>query len=225
MAVAAGVAVAEPWELTLDDIADQRAYEREREEFRRRVIAVKKKRRVPVGPVVTITFESRLTMRFQVQEMARAEKMVTDDQILHELAVYNRLIPAPGELSATLFLELTSEDELRRWLPALVGIESSLVLRISTAPGGPDGGAGAAEVTVRGVPEEDHRAALTRPDVTSAVHYVRFSFTPDEVEAFRTGVVALAVDHPAYPDGAAGVVLGEEIRAELLADLEGRSYI
>ena len=82
--------------LTLDDIADQRAYERERDEFRARVIAVKKLRRISVGPVITLTFESRLTMRFQVQEMARAEKMVSDEQIQHELDVYNRLLPAPA---------------------------------------------------------------------------------------------------------------------------------
>ena len=112
--------------LTLADIADQRAYERERDEFRARVIAVKKLRRVSIGPVVTLTFESRLTMRFQVQEMARAEKMTTDEQIQHELDVYNRLLPSPGELSATLFLELTSEDQLRTWLPRLVGIERAV---------------------------------------------------------------------------------------------------
>ena len=103
--------------LTLDDIVDQRAYERERHEFRSRVIAAKKLRRISVGPVITLTFESRLTMRFQVQEMARAEKMITDEQIQHELDVYNRLLPAPGELSATLFLSSPREQELRTWLP------------------------------------------------------------------------------------------------------------
>ena len=83
-----------------------------------------------IGPVITLTFESRLTMRFQVQEMARAEKMVSDQQIQHELDVYNRLLPAAGELSATLFLELTSEEQLRTWLPRLVGVERSCQLRI-----------------------------------------------------------------------------------------------
>ena len=82
--------------LTLEDIADQRAYERERDEFRAQVIAAKKLRRMSVGPVITLVFENRLTIRFQVQEMARAEKMVTDQQIQHELDVYNRLLPARG---------------------------------------------------------------------------------------------------------------------------------
>ena len=199
--------------LTLDDIADQRAYERERDEFRRTVIAEKKLRRITVGPVVTLTFESRTTVRFQVQEMARAEKLTTDEQIQHELDVYNRLLPSPGELSATLFLELTTEEQLRTWLPKLVGIEESIALRI---------GEGAGMHLVRSVPEEEHRVQLTRPDVTSAVHYVRFPFTPAEVAAFTVGPVSLIVNHPEYPDGRPGVVLGDVTRALLAGDLTAR---
>jgi hypothetical protein len=201
--------------LTLDDIADQRAYERERDQFRAQVIAVKKLRRISVGPVVTMTFESRLTMRFQVQEMARTERMVSDEQIQHELDVYNRLLPAPGELSATLFLELTSEDELRTWLPRLVGIESACELRIGQGP--------SADVIVS-TPEEEHQANLTRAATTSAVHYVRFHFTPAQSAAFaeRGAEVRLAVNHPEYPDGLPGHLLAEATRQELAADLTGR---
>jgi hypothetical protein len=198
--------------LTLDDIADQRAYERGRDEFRSRVIAVKKLRRVSVGPVITLTFENRLTMRFQVQEMARAEKMFSDEQIQHELDVYNHLLPAPGELSATLFLELISEDELRTWLPRLVGVQQSCELRIG--PGEP------ADVVVS-APEEEHESNLTRPGTTSAVHYVRFRFTPEQVEAFTGQPVRLAVNHPEYPEGVPGTSLSEATRAELAADLSG----
>ena len=198
--------------LTLDDIADHRAYERERDEFRARVIATKKLRRISVGPVITLTFECRLTMRFQVQEMARAEKMVSDEQIQHELDVYNRLLPAPGELSATLFLELTSEEELRTWLPRLVGVEESCQFRMG------EGGPGR---VVGSIPEAEHQANLTRPETTSAVHYVRFAFTPEQIEAFAAEPVALAVDHPAYPDGLPGTVLSDATKAELLTDLGG----
>ena len=198
--------------LTLDDIADQRAYERERDGFRRAVIAHKKLRRVTVGPVVTLTFESRMTMRFQVQEMARAERMTTDEQIQHELDVYNRLLPAPGELSATLFLELTTEEQLRTWLPRLVGIERSVVLEI---------GSGVTRHVVRSVPEAEHQDQLTREEVTSAVHYVRFPFTPAEMAAFAEGPVTLLVDHTGYPDGLPGVLLSDETRAELSRDLAG----
>ena len=198
--------------LTLDDIADQRAYERERDEFRARVIAVKKLRRISVGPVITLTFESRLTMRFQVQEMARAEKMVSDDQIQHELDVYNRLLPARGELSATLFLELTTEEELRTWLPRLVGVQHSVQLRI--------GGDAPTEV-VNSTPEEEHEANLSRAETTSAVHYVRFAFTPEQVDAFTTRPVTLAVVHPEYPEGLPGTPLSDASRAELAGDLAG----
>jgi hypothetical protein len=197
-------------ELTLDDIADQRAYERERDEFRRQVIAAKKLRRVTIGPVITLTFESRLTMRFQIQEMARAEKMVSDAQIQHELDVYNRLLPAPGELSATLFLELTSEADLRKWLPKLVGVERSAELRI---------GPGDAAEVVPSTPEEDHDSRLTREETTAAVHYVRFRLTPAQVEAFVRGPVTLTINHPNYPDGLPGVVLSGATRAELASDL------
>jgi hypothetical protein len=198
--------------LTLDDIADQRAYERERDTFRRAVIAEKKLRRITIGPVVTLTFESRTTVRFQVQEMARAERMTTDREIQHELDVYNRLLPAPGELSATLFLELTSEEQLRTWLPRLVGIERSVVLRIGDGAGAP---------LVRSVPEDEHESQLTRQEVTSAVHYVRFPLTPDEVSAFSAGPVTLLVDHPEYPDGHPGVQLADATRALLDEDLAG----
>jgi hypothetical protein len=202
--------MSESRELTLDDIADQRAYERERDEFRREVIAAKKVRRVTVGPVITLTFESRLTMRFQIQEMARAEKMVSDEQIQHELDVYNRLLPSPGELSATLFLELTSDAELRKWLPALVGVERSAELRI---------GSGDAVEIVPSTPEVDHEAQLTREATTAAVHYVRFRLTPAQVEAFAGGPVTLAINHPHYPEGLPGVVLSDATRTELASDL------
>jgi hypothetical protein len=198
--------------LTLDDIADQRAYERERDAFRSEVIAAKKRRRISVGPVVTLTFESRLTMRFQVQEMARAERMATDQQIQHELDVYNRLLPGRGELSATLFLELTTEEALRTWLPRLVGVERACELRIGT---------GRSAATVPSIPEEDHQANLTREEATSAVHYVRFHFTDEQIDVFTTEPVVLAVDHPAYPEGVPGTALSETTRAELAGDLFG----
>ncbi|HAS13207.1 MAG TPA: hypothetical protein DCS55_22255, partial [Acidimicrobiaceae bacterium] len=116
--------------LTLSDIADLREYERERADFRAHVIDLKRRRRVGLGPFVTVLFENRDTIRFQIQEMARVEKLFTDEAIEGELRVYNPLVPEPGELALTLFIELTSELALRDWLPRLVGIEKSLELRI-----------------------------------------------------------------------------------------------
>ena len=191
--------------LTLDDIADLRAYERERDEYRERIIALKRVRRVPVGPVVTLVFENRDTIRFQIQEMARAEKLISDEQIQAELDVYNPLIPEAGQLSATLFVELTSEAELREWLPKLVGIERAVELRIG-------------DRVVRSVPEESHEKQLTREEITASVHYIRFELTADEVAAFDGQPVVLAVDHPAYREA---TPLSEDTRASLSRDLHG----
>ena len=116
--------------LTVEDIKDVRAYERERDEFRRHIIELKRARRIALGPIMTIVFENTDTMRWQVQEMARAERMSSDEQIAHEVETYNQIIPDEGELSATLLLELTSEPALREWLPRLVGVERSVLLSL-----------------------------------------------------------------------------------------------
>jgi hypothetical protein len=191
--------------LTLDDISDLRAYERERSAFRDRVIEMKRRRRVEVGTIITVTFESRETMRYQIQEMARVEKLISDEEIQVELDAYNPLIPEAGQLCATLFIELTSDDAMREWLPRLVGIEKSVVLRFA------DG------TEVRALTDEGHASQLTRESTTAAVHYVRFELTPDEVAAFAAGSVHLVIDHPAYDEV---VDLAPSTHAELLADLQ-----
>jgi hypothetical protein len=173
--------------LVLADIADIRAYERERPTFREHVAALKARRRLSLGTLVTVLFENRETIRFQVQEMARVEKLSTDEAIQDELDIYNPMVPEPGQLCATLFVELTSDDQVREWLPKLVGIERSIVVRL---PNGDE---------VRSIAEEQHDSQLTRPDVTAAVHYLRFEFTPAQVEHLRDGAT-LAIDHPNYLD-------------------------
>ena len=195
--------------LVLDDIADLRAYEREREQFRAEVIALKKRRRVHVGPVVTLLFENRDTIRFQIQEMARVERLISDEAIQHELDVYNPLIPEPGQVSATLFIELTSDEQLREWLPKLVGIEASVVLRL---------GEGEEVVDVHCTVDPEHALQLTREAITASVHYVGWDLTPAQVEAFGAGPVTLVVDHPEYRHEQR---LGEQTVAELRRDLHG----
>jgi hypothetical protein len=172
--------------LTLDDIVDARAYERERADFRKHIIDLKRTRRISLGPILTILFENTETMRWQVQEMARAERMLRDEQIAHEVETYNALIPEAGELSGTLFLELTSDEALREWLPKLVGIEFHIAFAL------PDGS------TVFGRPSDEDEQRLTRPDTTAAVHYLRFTLTPEQVKAFGEGPVKMVVDHPEY---------------------------
>jgi Protein of unknown function (DUF3501) len=201
-----GVGMGEIRKLGLGDIADLREYERSRPELQARVFEVKRHRRVSLGPIMSVVFENALTIRYQIQEMARVEKMTTDAQIEEELRVYNPLIPDPGELSATLFLELTDEAQLREWLPKLVGVEHSVLLELGDSE----------RTCVRCIPDEGHAAQLTREEVTASVHYIRFALSPAETIRFEAGPVFLASDHPAYQ---VEVELSAATREELLGDL------
>jgi hypothetical protein len=188
--------------LTVDDIADHRAYERERDAFQRHIIDLKRRRRIALGDLLSIVFENTDTMRWQVQEMARAERMLTDEAIAEEVTIYNELIPDDGELSGTLFIELTDDAKLREWLPKFVNVEHHVHFQLG------DGS------RVDAVPEDEER--LTRDDVTATVHYLKFRFSAEERAAFATGPVRIVVDHPEYQ---ATTELTNEQRAELAVDL------
>jgi hypothetical protein len=188
--------------LTFDDIKDLREYERERDEFRRHIVEMKKRRRVQLGDLVTITFENTDTMRFQVQEMARIERMLTDEQIRTELDMYNQLIPESNELSGTLFIEIDDKERLYEWLPKLVGVQRAVSIWLH------DGS------SVPSTPEDEER--LTREETTTTVHYLKFRFAPEQVDAFAAGPARIVVDHPNYN---AVVQLTEEQRSELVEDL------
>jgi hypothetical protein len=192
--------------LTVDDIVDHRAYERERDEFRAAIIAMKNRRRIGLGDFITIVFENTDTMRFQVQEMARAERMLTDDAIAHEVDTYNDLVPDPGDLSGTLFIELNEESALREWLPKLRDIEFSI--RFDLGPRDEPS-------RVVGVPRDEER--LTREDITSTVHYLRFRFDPEQRELLANGPARLVVDHPEYK---VWVELTDAQRGELARDFD-----
>ena len=190
--------------LTLADIADVREYDRGREAFRASVMEIKRKRRLSFGTIITLMFENRDTMLLQIQEMARVEKLTTDAEIQVEIDTYNPMIPEPGQLTATVFLELTSDDQMREWLPKLVGIEGSFVIVLPSGD------------RVRSIAEEAHAGQLTREETTAAVHYIRFEFTSDQVESFANGPVRVDIDHPEYLEA---VELSESTHTELLTDL------
>ncbi|MGA0970549.1 MAG: DUF3501 family protein [Ilumatobacteraceae bacterium] len=193
-----------PRKLTLTDIADVRAYEREREEFRTHVIALKRRRRVHVGLFVTFLFENRDTIRFQIQEMARVEKLTTDDDIQVELDTYNPIIPDVGQVCATMFIELTTDEQMREWLTKLAGVENAVRLVLSDS------------TEIPAIIDEQHSEGLTRDHVTAAVHYLRWEFSPEQVAAFAAGAVQLRIDHPEYLEA---VELSDATHAELLDDL------
>ena len=132
--------------LTVDDIQDLRAYERERDAFRRRIIELKRDRRVALGPILTIVFENTDTMRWQVQEMARIERMLRDDQIATEVDTYNQLIPGSRGALGHVDARADVGAALREWLPRLVGIEHSVSVVL------PDG------TGIRGAPPTRTRA-------------------------------------------------------------------
>ena len=139
-----------------------------------------------VGPVTTFVFENRDTIRFQIQEMARVEKLFTDEAIEGELRAYNPLIPEPGQLSATMFIELTSEELLREWLPKLVGVERSVVIELA---GGEQ---------IRCVPEAQHESFLTRDEITASVHYIGWTLSAEQIESLAADGGSVGLDHPNY---------------------------
>ena len=187
--------------LTNADIKDLREYERERDAFVAEIISLKKQRRIALGDLMTIVFENATTMRFQIQEMARAERMLRDEQISHEIETYNELVPDDGELRATLFIEITDADALREWLPKLTRIQNHIAI----------------EVAGESVPatEIDLERLTREEDITSTVHYLQFAFTDAQRAAFDDGPVAIVVEHSAYQ---ARVDLSDEQRNELIGD-------
>jgi hypothetical protein len=189
--------------LQLKNIKPLSEYEPIRKEFRERIIALKKRRRVSLGDRMTLVFENRDTILFQIQEMMRVEHIYDDQKIQDELDAYNPLIAGAGELSATLFIEITESERIKEILDGLQGINDGRSVFIEL---GPD--------RIYGQFEEGH----SKEDKLSAVHYVRFQFSPEQQASFRNNATpaALVADHPNYR---ARTPLNTEIRQELAKDL------
>ena len=187
--------------LSAADIPALDVFETIRDELRARVIAHKAPRRVAVGDRVTLLFEDRETLRWQILEMCRVERTRDASAVAHEIAVYNELIPGPRELSATMFIEITESAQIRSELDRLLGIDECVALRI-----------GSERVRAQ------FDARQLEEDRISAVHYLRFALSDAQVAAFRAAAqpVALLVDHPAYQ---AEARLSDETRASLGVDL------
>lgn len=169
-------------EISLADVKTPTEYEPLREEFRQRIIHLKKRRRLSVGDRISLVFENRDTVLFQIQEMVRAERTTAPEAMQEEIDVYNRSIPAIGELSATMFIEITEGEAVREELDRLIGVNEKLVLRI--------GG----EHAIPGVFEP----GWSREDRVAAVQYVKFPLSAEQGEAFRAGAdpVVVEIDHP-----------------------------
>jgi hypothetical protein len=187
--------------VTLDDVVGLDRYETIRDDLRRRIIALKRHRRVSVGDEVTLVFENHDTVFFQIQEMLRAERITDLDAVREELAVYNGILPRPGELSATMLIEVTQEVDIPRRLLALLGIDEAVRIEVGR------------EHVVRA----EFEPGRSKEDKLSAVQYVRFPFSAAARDGFLGDMpVWLVVDHPNY---AARAAIEGGLRDSLRADL------
>lgn len=189
--------------LTPQDLLSVAEYEQDRSTIRQRIIALKKRRRISVGPLVTLVFENRETLLFQIQEMIRTERIFDPAKIQEECDVYNALLPGRDELSATLFIEITDSGKIQELLDSFQNIDQPDTVAIKVG-----------DISIFATFEAGH----SKEDKISAVHFVRFptpqSFrdllTQTEVPAFLT------ITHPHYR---AEAPVPHEMRQEWLMDL------
>lgn len=189
--------------LTAADLISYEDYEQQREAFRANIITLKQRRRISIGPWITLVFENRRTLQFQIQEMIRVERIFDPVKVQDELDVYNAILPAPGELSATLLIEITDEANIKERLDQFMGLDHGEKVAIVA-----DGEAAFGEF------EGGH----SHETKISAVHFVRFRPTPSMQAAFAnlTKPVTIRVSHGEYREE---VPVSGSMREEWLADL------
>ena len=179
------------------------AYARERPEFRAKVMAHKKNRTIQLGEHLTLIFEDELTIRYQVQEMLRIERIFEEKGIREELAAYNPLVPDGRNLKATMMIEYPDPDERGKRLADLIGIEGKVWVRA------------AGHEQVRAIADEDLDRANEQK--TSAVHFLRFELGEATAQALKEGAgLAIGVDHPRY---SAKLEVPSTVRDSLAKDL------
>lgn len=189
--------------LTHDNLYSLEHYSRIRPAFRAEVMEHKKVRRVALGPSAALYFEDEMTMRYQVQEMLRLERIFEADAIQAELDVYNPLIPDGSNWKATFMLEFADIEERRTALARLVGIERGVWLQVADHP--------------KVVPHANEDLVRSTADKTAAVHFFRFELSPAMIDAlFKGAMLHAGIDHPLYH---AEIRIGGETRASLIGDL------
>ncbi|RMF98671.1 MAG: DUF3501 family protein [Gammaproteobacteria bacterium] len=190
--------------LSLGDLYPLETYARLRPEFRARVMEHKAHRKLPLGEHVTLLFEDRLTMHYQVQEMLRAERLFEEADIAAELDAYNPLIPDGSNWKATMLIEYPDPEQRREALARLTGIEHRVWMQVEGFE------------PVHAIADEDLERSTE--DKTSAVHFLRFELAPEMIAALRNGAgLHAGISHPAYE---VSVQVPELTRESLLADLD-----
>ncbi len=189
--------------IEIEELHPLAEYEKIRDSYRQGIMEEKKKRRVQVGPYVSLTFENRETILFQIQEMLRVERVEDPAKVQEEIDVYNELIPEEGELSATLFIEITDEGKIKEILDRLIGIDQPNIVYF--------------QIGKKKVPALFEGGRSTEEKI-SAVHYVRFKWSPTTIETFRSEKDNyLVVEHPNYKER---TPISEETKKALLDDLD-----
>lgn len=184
------------------DILDLGDYERRRDDIRKSAIAARQLRRVALGPNIILSFENRETLTYQILEMVRAERIVKEPEIHHEIETYSELLPAPDELSATMLIEFPDKDERNVRLVELLGLDKHLRVEFE--------GAGAASATF-----DQRQIDVER---ISSVQFVRFAMSAAQIAALRAGAkVTIVSDHPHY---AHSTVVPDATAKALAADLD-----
>ena len=190
--------------LSRDSLMTLEAYAKARKEFRAQVIAHKKRRTVHLGDHLTLVFEDDLTIRYQVQEMLRVERIFEEEGIQGEIDAYNPLIPDGRNFKATMLIEYEDVEERRDALSKMKGIEDRAWVRVEGCP------------PVYAIADED--LERENEQKTSSVHFLRFELTREMAESLKYGVaLAIGVDHPHYSAKADPVPA--DIRAALVKDL------
>jgi len=190
--------------ITAEELISFDEYDRQRESFRANIIALKQRRRISLGPVITLVFENRDTLKFQIQEMLRAERILDPVKVQDELDVYNALLPKQNELSATLLIEITDEAKVKEKLDQFMGLDHGEKVAIVA-----DG----QEVFGEFEGGRSHETKI------SAVHFVRFRPTASMQRTFAdlTRPVTIRVNHGGYHEE---VSTPGSMREEWLADLK-----
>ena len=190
--------------LSREDLFTLEKYAEVRPEFRARVMAHKRNRRLPIGPNATLYFEDTLTMHYQIQEMLRAERIFEASGIQEELDAYNPLIPDGSNWKATFMLEYPDENERQTQLKKLMGIERHIWAQVADF----------ARIT----PVADEDLERESEEKTSSVHFLRFELSPEMVAAVKQGAaISMGIDHPAYSYAAEPIA--QNVRDSLAEDL------
>lgn len=191
--------------ITRDSLMSLERYAKERPEFRARVMAHKKNRTVHLGEHVVLIFEDELTIRYQIQEMLRVERIFEEEDIQGELDAYTPLIPDGANWKATMMIGYPDVEERRRMLAKLIGIEDRVWVQV------------AGHDRVHAIADEDLERETA--EKTSSVHFLRFELAAAMVSALKAGAaVTMGIDHPAYGVSAE---ITKAIRDSLTADLKG----